>query len=667
MNKNLLGRINKLNKEQSEAVEHLNNPCLVIAGAGSGKTEVLSLRIAKLISEDRILPENILVVTFTNEAKDNMIKRLKPLVGEDNCKKLYIGTFHGICLKILRESGKINNPIIMSTWKQEQLMAQAMKNINCVKINKDEVLSWISIQKNSLRSWNCNFYDYYKEDEIPQLENYIALYREYETLKKKENLVDFGDMILKTYDLLLHDKEIRNKYAIKFQHICVDEAQDSSEALLDIIKILAEFHNNLFMVGDIRQSIYGFANAKLERLLSFEGDWKNSKVIYLKTNYRSTQSIVELGNRLTDYNNHKYMAGNAQSYREIGCKPKFKACIDEFAEADYIANEILKLKEKGVSYKNMAVLYRTNAQSAPFELVFRKYEIPFNVLTGNEFFERKEVQAVVAYMQLAVDTSDNMAFRQIYNLPYRGFNKEFLDTLNEFAYDRKLSLYEALPLCTAIRKNYRWEIESKELAKKIKYLSQIAILHRGDASRVAEEVIYSTGMYEYYKEKTGGEDSAIIDTLETFIQLGQRFKNVQKFINYCVKGILEAKSSTNRGDRVKLMTFHKSKGMEFKVTFCAGISQGLMPYKKNIEDEYLYNEERRICYVGITRAEDMLYVTYPMVYKNKDMALSDFMTEMVDEAQLSKIESDIYMNSIDLEKKKEVIIEPIAEQISLLF
>lgn len=667
MDKELLKRINKLNEDQLEAVNHLSNPCLVIAGAGSGKTEVLSLRVAKLIKEDGIYPENILVVTFTKEAKDNMIKRLKPLIGEDRAKQLYIGTFHSICLRILRETGTLINPSIMETWKQEQVLNQAMNNLGIYKINIEELLSWISIQKNSLRGWTSNFYEFYDSEDYPKLDDYIELYREYESIKKKNNLVDFGDMILKTYDLLENKEDIRLKYSTKFEHICVDEAQDSSESLLDIMKLLAGVHNNIFMVGDVRQSIYSFANARIDRILNFEEEWDNSRVIYLKKNYRSTEKIVELGNKLTNYNNHKYMIGNAVAHREVGMKPIFRACIDEYAEADYIANEVIKLKERGVKYKDMTVLYRTNTQSIPFELVFRKYEIPYSILAGNDFFEKKEIQTIVAYMQLANDNTNDMAFRHIYNTPYRGFNKEFLDILSEYAYLKETSLMEALKSCPVIREDKRWGKESRELYKLLEYLTKLAILYKFDAPRMAEEILYRTGLYEYYRDKTDGEDNSMIDRFETFIQLGERFKSVQKYINYCVKGILEAKSSNNRGDRVKLMTFHKSKGMEFKVTFCVGISEGLMPYKKSLYNVNAYNEERRICYVGITRAEDLLYVTYPMTYKNKDVALSDFISELLEEDKIKQIEEEVYMDVIDLSKDKPVKEEPKIEQTKLLF
>lgn len=668
MDKELLKRINKLNKEQLQAVNHIDNPCLVIAGAGSGKTEVLSVRLAKLIIEDGVNPENILVVTFTKEAKENMVKRLKPLVGEERAKKLYIGTFHSICLRILKETKTLKDGVtIMTSWKQEQIISKAMDNLKIYKINKEELLDWIGIQKTALRGWTSNFYEFYSTEEYPKLDEYIQLYREYENLKKRENLLDFGDMILKTYDLLENKKEIRTAYSLKFEQICIDEAQDSSEALFDIIKLLAEKHNNVFMVGDVRQSIYGFANAKVERLLTFEKEWTNSRVIYLTKNYRSTESIVELGNRLTNYNKHKFMQGNAVAHREIGVKPMFKACLDEYSEADFVANEIIKLRKRGVKYKDMAVLYRVNTQSIPFELVFRKHNIPFVVFTNNEFFERKEIQLVIAYLQLALDNKNDIAFRQIYNTPYRGFNKDFLDRLNAYAYNRKISLLQALKTCPVVRESTKWINESRDLYKKIEQITKLTILYKYDVSRIVEEVLYSTNLYQYYKEKTNGEDSSIIDTLESFIQLGERFKSVERFVNYCVKGIMEAKSSTNRGNRVKLMTCHKSKGMEFKVTFCVGVSQGLMPYKKSLDDIHRYNEERRLCYVSITRAEDKLYITYPMIYKNKDMPLSDFMKELVDRNKLKKIEDEVYMNTTDLQKEKETKKETIVEQVSLLF
>lgn len=668
MDKELLKRINKLNKEQLEAVNHIDNPCLVIAGAGSGKTEVLSVRLAKLIIEDGMNPENILVVTFTKEAKENMIKRLKPLVGEDRAKKLYIGTFHSICLRILKETKTLsNNVTIMTPWKQEQIISKAMDNLEIYKINKEELLGWIGIQKTALRGWSSNFYEFYSTENYPKLEEYIELYREYENLKKRENLLDFGDMILKTYDLLERKEEIRLKYSLKFEQICIDEAQDSSEALLDIIKLLAQKHNNVFMVGDVRQTIYGFANAKIERLLNFEKEWTNSRVIYLTKNYRSTKSIVELGNRLTNYNKHKFMQGNAVANREIGVKPVFKACLDEYCEADYVAKQIIELNKRGVKYKDMTVLYRVNTQSMPFEVIFREYNIPFTVFTTNEFFERKEIQLVIAYIQLALNNNNDMAFRQIYNTPYRGFSKEFVDKLSSYAYNRKLSLLEALKTCSVVRENKKWLNESKGLYKKIEHITKLAILYRYDVSRLVEEVLYSTDLYEYYKEKTNGEDNSIIDTLESFIQLGQKFKSVEKFCNYCVKSIMEAKNSTNRGDRVKLMTCHKSKGMEFKVTFCIGVAQGLMPYKKSIDDIHTYNEERRLCYVGITRAEDMLYVTYPMVYKNKDIPLSDFMKEILDNNKLREVEDKPYVDCIDLQKEKETNKESVVEQIGFLF
>lgn len=653
----------KLNKEQLEAVHHQDNPCLVIAGAGSGKTQVLTLRVARLISTG-IAPENIMVVTYTREAKKNMLDRLKPLIGEELCKRLYIGTFHSICLRLLKEKQYRKNIVPMATWKKEAYIKEIIEKLELKKVKVEAVSEWIGKQKNSLRTWNCNFNKYYDLESESYLKKYIKIYREYETKKRETGEIDFDDMVLLVHNMLEERDDIRWQYSQQFKHICVDEAQDSSKALLDIMKILTEIHNNIFMVGDLRQSIYGFANAKIENLLNFEKEWDNSRVIFLKYNYRSNKSIVELGNVLTNFNRHPYMIGNAIAHNTSEREPIIKTCEDEYCEADYIANEIKRLRSIGIKYKDIAIIYRVNSQSCAIEAMLKAYNIPYNILGGNEFFELQEVQDIVYYLQVAINPNDNKALKKIFNKPYRGFSESFVEEVGSYARSRGMSLYQALQCTEQITKNFKWLTESKKLYKLISKLNNFVKLYNDDVSRVVEEIIYETGYYKAVQERHGCEDKEI-DSFEALIQLGEKFRTPFTFLSYCLKGVKEAESSNNRGNKVQLMTGHKAKGMEFKATFCIGLAHDLLPYKKNIEDKKLFAEERRICYVNITRAEEYLYVTYPKNYKNKEKIVSPFLEEMLGDYKLKNVLGVVYSKSKDIEEVFNEKVSNEGEQVSL--
>lgn len=666
LNEELRKRLMILNPEQLEAVHHEENPCLVVAGAGSGKTEVLTLRVARLISMN-VPPDNIMVVTYTRQAKENMVKRLKPLIGEEMTKELYIGTFHSLCLRLIKERGFKKDVIPMATWKKESLIKEVAEKLNLGKIKVEVVSSWISQQKNELRNWNSDFSEVYDLKSEAYINDYIKIYREYEEIKKKTKEIDFDDMILFMFNMLQERDEVRWQLSQQFKHILVDEAQDSSSALLDIMKILTEMHNNIFLVGDVRQSIYGFANAKIDNLLNFENEWQDSKVIFLTQNYRSNRSIVELGNTLTNFNNHPYMVGNAKAFNTTKRDPIIKTCEDEYAEADFVCNEIKKLHNLGIKYKDMAIIYRINSQSCAVENMLRTYDIPYNVLGGNEFFESKEVQDIVNFLQLAINPHIDIALRQVYNKPYRkfGLNGEFIDKASEYAFNKDISLFNAIGNAESFTNNADHIRLGRQLHKKITKLGNFAKLYGDDASRVIEEIIYETGYYQAMQNRLGNDDREI-DSFEALIQLGEKFKTPKSFLNYCLKGIIEAKSSNNRGDKVQLMTGHKSKGMEFKATFCIGLAQDLLPYKNNIEDINLFAEERRICYVNVTRAEEYLYITYPQTYKNKEKMVSPFLEEMLGTDKLNKVLESVYSKARDIEEKFEEKRSSVGTQISLL-
>ena len=655
-NVNLNEEFKKLNKEQLMAVNHKDNPLLVIAGAGSGKTSVLTLRIAKLIHEG--VPANRqLIVTFTNQAKDNMIDRLNKYIGEHNTTNLNIGTFHSICFKMLKEQSYIPTDFqIIPKYKQEEIINNYKTILGKRKINTGSILSWISYQKNELRTWNEDFslYKNVISDTNISLKDYIDFYRFYEQEKKKNKYIDYGDMILLCYEMLNRKTNIREYYQNLYKYISVDEAQDSSESLSEIIKILAGKYNNVFMVGDLRQSIYSFANAKVEKLLEFKKEWKDSNVMYLITNYRSNEEIVSLCNTLANFNKHEYMKGNAIAFRGKGEKPIFKCCSTEYSEAEYILRKIEELKEKGYEYSDMAIIYRTNDQACPIESVLSKYKVPYLTLGGNNFFSKKEILDIISYVQLAKNPNDDVAFTRIYNSPTRYLSKEFITKLKLYAKENNMSLYNSLQYAPFLSTKKNWNITAKNLYSLLGKLHNIFLLYKEEAYRVVEEVITHTFYKEYLNSKSSEEDITIkIENLEALLKLSQAFKTADTFVKYCNKIIYQNEENEKQNiiNKVRLLTGHKAKGMEFKITFCIGNSQGLLPYKRSLNIE----EERRNCYVNISRAEDLLFITYPLSYKNKSLTYSQFLKEMLGEEEIKKLEENIFSieETFDEESKEQ--------------
>lgn len=653
MNELIKEKLKTLNKEQLEAVLHNENPCLVIAGAGSGKTTVLTLRIARLI-EEGVDPTNILVVTFTKDATNNMKKRLNTLIGKEKTDKLVIGTFHSICLRLLKENGYIKeNAKIIPEWQQEKIINDIVSESFFDNYDIPSILRWISLQQGNLLPWNSNPNDFNTDELCYSIDKLIEIYREYELHKKKNNLIDYGDMIIKCHEMLETKELIRVGLAMKFEYICVDEAQDSTQALLKIIRILAEEHNNVFMVGDLRQSIYGFANAKVENLLNFEEVWDNSKVIYLTHNYRSSQGIVDLSNKLTNNNNHKYMVGNSIANKKCEDDVQLMFCEDDYCEATYVAEQIKKLVQEGYSYKDIAVIFRVNTQSPVIETIFRKADIPYIVVGNNEFFGKKEIQACISYLQLAQNPNNDMAFSQIYNYPNRLLGRDFLDRLKAYSLKHGISLYQSIKKAPFLNGDLNWRKKAYELYHIIEKLNKFYKVYKYDTCRVLEEVIHHSGIYKFIQGKVKDEDNGGVDNLECLIEMGSKFKSANTFLKFANKSLVEANSSKSRGDKVKLITCHKSKGLEYKITFCVGFSQGIIPYKKAMETFEGYNEERRVAYVGITRAEEKLFITSPKKKGKTYLSTSDFLLETHDLEEIKNMKKVTYAKNLNIDDEED--------------
>lgn len=587
-----------LNDKQLEAVEHKDGPCLVLAGAGSGKTKVLTQRIINLI-DSGVSPYNILAITFTNKAAKEMRNRVENELGSIT-DSIFIGTFHSFGLRILRENyidiGYTSNITILDTDDAKAIVKRILKEngYDPAKYEIRTIINKISSAKNDGISP-----DEYTKLFLNDLDIVIGLvYKEYTKLLKDNNSVDFDDLLLKPVELLKKNKIILEKYQERFKYILVDEYQDTNSIQYELCKLLASRYKNIFVVGDANQSIYSFRNADYRNILNFEKDYKNTKVILLEENYRSTNNILKAANSVIK-NNSEGKKLNLWSSKRDGELIDYIRCEDEIKEANFVINKIKDLISNVYKYSDIAVLYRTNAQSRVVEDAFVRNNIPHNIIGSYYFYNRKEIKDLIAYLKLIYNPCDSVSLERIINVPKRGIGAKSIENLRKKATENNISMFDAI--------DSGKELEFKKMILKLQEFSL-----NGNLSDLIEEILSTTGLRMEYEINKSLENEAKVENLNEFKTVALMFEesgiyDLQTFLEN-IALVSDRGQYNNDGDEVSIMTLHSAKGLEFNVVFLLGMEEGLFPHNRSFDSLSNLEEERRLCYVGITMAKEKLYL-----------------------------------------------------------
>lgn len=610
-----------MNERQAEAVQTTEGPLLIMAGAGSGKTRVLTHRIAYLIEEKMVNPWNILAITFTNKAAREMRDRAIDL--NPRTQDTLIATFHSMCVRILRRDadhiGYNRNFTIVDPGEQRTLMKRILKDLNVdpKKFTERTILGTISNSKNDLvtaESYAKNANDLYTEI-------VAKAYKRYETELKRSESMDFDDLIMNT--ILLFDKnpDVLAYYQGKFQYIHVDEYQDTNHAQYQLVQLLAKRFKNLCVVGDADQSIYGWRGADMQNILDFEQDYPEAKVVLLEENYRSTKTILQAANEVIN-NNKKRRPKKLWTQNADGENIIYHRSGDEREEANFVAGQINhELQENKRQYSDFAVLYRTNAQSRAIEEALLKSNIPYTMVGGTKFYSRKEIRDVVAYLNVIANVRDNISFERIVNEPKRGVGPKALETLRDFAAQQNVSLLEASRDVTLSSLKGKAASELFNLAHTLLNLADD--VDQFTITELVEKVLDKTTYKKALEVQTTSlEAQNRLENIEEFMTVTKSFDDkesenavegetgldkLSRFLNDL--SLVADTDSYDETSQVTLMTLHAAKGLEFPVVFLVGMEEGVFPLSRQAEDEDELEEERRLAYVGITRAEEVLYVT----------------------------------------------------------
>lgn len=612
--------LDTLNPAQREAVEKTEGPVLILAGAGSGKTRVLTTRIEHLIEDKGVQPANILAITFTNKAANEMRERVEETLDSD-ASDMWISTFHSCCVRILRKDinriGYNRSFVIYDSADQVTLVKDCLKELNLSdKVFEPKVIiSTISGAKDKLYDPKQFKAMHMNDNRMSKIADVYALYQD---RLKRNSALDFDDLIFKTVELLKSDKEVLDYYRNRFKYIMVDEYQDTSKAQYELIKILAKEHQNICVVGDDDQSIYGWRGADIRNILEFEKDYDNVHVVKLEQNYRSTQIILDAANTVIS-NNIERKRKRLWSEKKEGELIKIQVAQDEIEESDFVADMIAKIsREQNRSYKDFAVLYRANAQSRSVEDALNRSQIPYNIYGGTKFYERKEIKDLIAYLRVIQNPQDDISIKRIINIPRRGIGLRTIEKIEDRASLKQESIYSVL-----IDIETNSEISTKARNSISEFVDNVIGTLRTmrevyPVSKLIEKVIESIDYYGYIDELYKGnkeEAEERKDNVKEFISVAMEFEQTseEKDLETFLTGVaLTSESSEEEEiDKVSLMTIHTSKGLEFPVVFIVGMEDGLFPIARAVRsmNDSEIEEERRLCYVGITRAKEILYLT----------------------------------------------------------
>ena len=603
--------LNGLNDKQYEAVVNTEGPVLVIAGAGSGKTKVLTHKIAYLIQEKNVLPWNILAITFTNKAANEMKERIAGLVGE-TAKDIWMGTFHSICVRILRKHidqiGYDSSFIIFDTSDQKSLIKKCLKElqIDDKQFSEKAVQAEISNAKNDMLEpgeYAFKVHGDFRRERI------ATVYELYQKRLKENNAIDFDDIINFTIKIFNEKPEIANYYSSKFRYVLVDEYQDTNKSQFTLVKILAEVNQNITVVGDNDQGIYSFRGADISNILNFEKDFKNTKIIKLEQNYRG--NILKAANAIIKNNETKYEK-KLWTQNGEGSLPRVYSADNEYDEASFIVEQISRLKrEENYKYSDFAVLYRMNTQSRAIGDILRREAIPYKMVGGLKFYERKEIKDIISYLRLAQNPSDNLSLTRVINEPKRGIGKTSLEQVEQMANLHETSMFEVIKDANLYGLN-RVYLKSREFVDLIEDARA-----KKDTMSVSEFIQYMLKKSGYIKaledEKTIEAENRL-ENLEEFLTVAMEFEKeeAENTLQDFLEGMTLSSDIDNveeAEDSVTLMTLHSAKGLEFPVVFLVGMEEGIFPGFRSIGEPEAIEEERRLCYVGVTRARENLFLT----------------------------------------------------------
>lgn len=611
----MIDQLEGLNEMQKEAVLTTEGPILIIAGAGSGKTRALTYRIAYLMHEKKVPAYNILAVTFTNKAASEMKHRLLKLVGEE-APMPTVGTFHSICAQLLRRHihllGYENQFVIYDTNDQVVLMKEIMKAhyISEKQLNPKAVLGHISQAKNELigpEEFQIQGHNYFTE-------KVAELYGPYQKHLQRAQALDFDDLLLKTVELFQTFPDLLHQYQDRYRYISVDEYQDTNHAQYTLIKMLAEKHRNLCVIGDPDQSIYSWRGANMQNILDFEKDYPEARVIKLEQNYRSTSIILELAHALIEKNKNR-KEKRLWTDREGGSKVRLWHTMNERDEALKVAYSIAEhlKRHESPQYKDFAVLYRTNAQSRSLEEAFMRTGIPYKIVGGVKFYLRKEVKDMISYLRVIQNPDDSVSLLRIINTPARGIGAKSLESLQHFAASQNISIFRAMERIQEIP-----ELSSKSGAfnKFTQLIQHFQKLNKEfSAAGLLKHVITESGYRDFLKSERDSEGEARLQNIQELVSVADKYESLEPGVSLStfleeVALVSELDDLDEGQNAVTLMTLHSAKGLEFPIVFITGLEEGIFPHSRSLYEPQELEEERRLMYVGVTRAMDHLYLLY---------------------------------------------------------
>ena len=621
--------LNSLNDRQREAVLYNEGPLLIIAGAGAGKTKTLTTKIAYLIEEEHVSPYNILAITFTNKAAKEMKDRLYLLVGSD-ASKLQVSTFHSFGLKLLRENyetlGYDKNFVIMDSDDSLTVVKKILKDMDLdPKIyNPRAIRNKISSCKNEMMSPKA-----YERYAISDYEKIVQqVYEKYETKLQRNNSVDFDDLLLLPIELFKNNPETLDKYQDLYKYLLIDEYQDTNEAQYILTKLLCAKHRKITCVGDDSQSIYSFRGANYKNILNFEKDYQDAKTILLEENYRSTSTILDAANQVIK-NNLQRKDKNLWTNRGVGEKIKYYRAYNERDEAQYVIRKVKELVNRGTEYQDISVLYRTNAQSRVLEEEMLKENLPYRVIGSFYFYSRKEIKDLIAYLRLIHNSKDNVSLLRVINTPKRGIGLKTIENLTEQADLNGTSIYEAI--------SSGKELEFKSTIEKLKLLSDELTL-----TELIDKVLDASGLRAELEAEKSLEAEVRLENLEDFLLEISLISDVEEY-----------KDDPNR---ISLMTVHSVKGLEFNHVFVVGMEEGIFPHMNSLMENSELEEERRLCYVAITRAKDDLHLINArrrtLFGKEQINPVSRFISEIPADLMESNVKDEIPQKVEKIDKKE---------------
>lgn len=606
----MLNLLDDLNPKQREAVNQIDGPCLVIAGAGSGKTKVLTYKIAHLIDNCGVKPWNILAITFTNKAANEMKERVQSLIG-DAINDICLGTFHSICVKILRKFidrlGYDSSFAIFDTADQKTLVKKCLKelDIDSKIFTEKSIINEISNAKNMMvkpDDYLLRNKDDYRKEKIGKV------YSLYQRKLKENNAVDFDDIINLTIDLLIENDDILEYYSDKFKYILVDEYQDTNKSQFKLVSILAKKNMNIMVVGDNDQGIYSFRGADISNILNFEKDFAGTKIVKLEQNYRCTGNILKVANEVIKNNTTKYDK-KLWTENDDGEVPFIYTGKDEYDEASFVTKKIEEIKgNDNFKYSDFAVLYRMNAQSRAIEDIFMREGIPYKIVGGLKFYERKEIKDIIAYLRLIANQNDNLSLVRIINEPKRGIGAVSLNKVEELAVENETSMYNIIKNADKYIPRIHGNV--------YEFVEMIEVLKDADLTitELVKAILLKSGYIAALQAENTVEAETRIQNLEEFLTVVGEFE--EEYAENGLNDFLQTLSLSSdvdklddNEDKVTLMTLHSAKGLEYPVVFLVGVEDGIFPGEQSATTIEGLEEERRLFYVGITRAKKILFIT----------------------------------------------------------